>query len=294
MVVFDKHMDVFDFLCYTYMGGVNMLDATFFEKHAEIFSGDIGMYYCGKRIGTKNHVYGPEIRSHFLIVLVEKGTAVLYRDKSNILFKEKDIFVMFPGERIYYRAQTDWTIKWIGVSGNQVEDIFNMIGVTREKPIFTPKNFEEIQNVMSQLYDTKYDSSLFSKCKVQSLVYSFFSLLHEGCGEKNSVDPVESALRIIKYNYNNNLNIKAIADSLFLDSAYFSRLFKTKVGASPKQYILNLRMEKAKELLISSEHPIKEISITVGFNDAMYFSKLFYKTQGTTPSNYRELYGKKD
>ena len=50
-----------------------MYDNTMFEKHTEIFKGDIGMYYCGKRIGTKNHVYGPEIRSHFLFVLVEKG-----------------------------------------------------------------------------------------------------------------------------------------------------------------------------------------------------------------------------
>ena len=54
-----------------------MADETLFEKHTEIFNGDMGMYYCGKRTGTKNHVYGPEIRSHFLIVLVEKGSAVL-------------------------------------------------------------------------------------------------------------------------------------------------------------------------------------------------------------------------
>jgi len=271
-----------------------MSDTTLFEKHTEIFNGDIGMYYCGKRIGTKNHIYGPEIRSHFLIVLVEKGNAVLYRDENEILFKDKDMLVMFPGEKIFYKAQTDWTIKWIGVSGNQVEDIFKTIGVTRENPIFTPKNFEEISNTMSQLYDTKYDSSMFSKYKVQSLVYSFFSIMLEGKSEKNSVDPIDSALRIIKYNYNNDLNIKAIADGLFLDNAYFSRLFKSKVGMPPKKFILQTRMEKAKELLENTNHCIKEISITVGFNDPLYFTRMFYKTEGITPSKYRKTHNKQN
>ena len=269
-----------------------MPDNTMFEKHTEIFNGDIGMYYCGKRIGTKNHVYGPEIRSHFLIVLVEKGTAVLYRNEKEFLFKERDILVMFPGERIFYKAQTDWTIQWIGVYGNQVKDIFQTIGVTREKPIFTPEKYEQISSIMSQLYDTKCDSSMFSKYKVQSLVYSFFSfLLEEGC-KKTPVDPVDSALRIIKYNYNNNLNVKSIADSLFLDNAYFSRLFKNKVGISPKKFILQTRIEKAKELLRNTDHNIKEISITIGFNDPLYFSKMFYQTEGITPSKYRKTHNK--
>lgn len=120
------------------------------------------MYYCGKRIGTKNHVYGPEIRSHFLIALVEKGTAVLYRNEKEFLFKERDILVMFPGERIFYKAQTDWTIQWIGVGGNQVENIFQTIGVTREKPIFTPEKYEEI-SITIGFNDPLYFSKIFYK-----------------------------------------------------------------------------------------------------------------------------------
>ena len=267
-----------------------MTDNTLFEKHIELFNGDIGMYYCGKRLGTKNHVYGPEVRSHFLIVFVENGTAVLCRDEKEITFKDKDILVMFPGERIFYKAQTDWTIKWIGVSGSQVENIFNMLGVKREKPIFTPKNHEEISSIMSQLYDIKYDSSMFTKYKIQSLVYSFFSLLLADKSVKTSSDPVKSALRIIKYNYNNDLNIKAMADDLFLDSAYFSRLFKSKVGISPKKFILQTHIEKSKELLRNTDRHIKEIAITIGYHDPLYFSKIFYKTEGMTPSKYREMH----
>lgn len=269
-----------------------MPDTTLFEKHTEIFIGDIGMYYCGKRIGTKNHIYGPEIRSHFLIVLVEKGNAVLYGNgnRNKILFKDKDMLVMFPGEKIFYKAQTDWSIKWIGISGNLAYDLFKMIGVTKEKPIFTPKNYEELSNIMTELYDIEYGNSMSVKCKIQSLIYSFFSVLLAEKDEKIFSDPINSALRIIEYNYNNDLNIKAIADSLFLDSAYFSRLFKIKMGTSPKKYILQTRIKKAKELLRDTNYHIKEISVTIGFKDPLYFSKIFYKAEGITPSKYRELY----
>lgn len=269
-----------------------MYDSTLFEKYTEIFNGDIGMYYCGKRAGTKNHIYGPEIRPHFLIVLVEKGTAVLYRNEKEILFKDKDILVMFPGERIFYKAQTDWYIKWIGVSGSQVEGIFQTIDVTRENPIFAPEKYEEVLSIMSQLCDLKYDSSMFVQYKIQSLIYSFFSLLLAQKNEKALSDPIDSALRIIKYNYNNDLNIKAVADSLFLDSAYFSRLFKSKMGISPKKYILQTRMEKAKEMLRNTNRHIKEISVTTGFNDPLYFSKMFCKIEGITPSEYRKRHNK--
>lgn len=269
-----------------------MYDSTLFEKHTEIFSSDIGMYYCGKRINTKNHVYGPEIRSHFLIVLVKSGTAVLYRNDKKFTFKTNDMLFMFPGEKIHYEAKTDWSINWIGITGNSLESLFEMIGITRRNPIFTPKNSTELATIMSKLYDLEYDNSMLVKYKMQSLLYEFISLLLKNQKEKTTSSPVDSALQIIKYNFNNDLNINDIAKSLFLDHAYFSRLFKEKVGMSPKKYIFKLRMEKAKELLESTDYRIKEISITAGFGDPLYFSRIFYKSEGITPTEYRKKYKK--
>ena len=71
---------------------------------------DIGMYYCGKRINTKNHIYGPEIRSHYLFVLVDKGKAVMLSHK-RLSFGKHDLLVMFPNEKIHYKrngALTGW------------------------------------------------------------------------------------------------------------------------------------------------------------------------------------------
>ena len=99
-----------------------MNDPTLFERHSDAFISDIGLYYSGKRVSTKNHVYGPEIRSHYLLVYVEKGNAVLYRKRKSLSFGEGQMLVMFPGEKVFYKAQTEWTIRWIGISGKQIDN----------------------------------------------------------------------------------------------------------------------------------------------------------------------------
>ena len=267
-----------------------MPDVTLFERHAEIFNSDIGLYYCGQRIRSKGHVYGPQIRSHFLLVLVEKGNAVLCGEQGETEFGDRDMLVMFPDEKVFYKTRTDWTIKWIGVSGTGLHGVFAKLGVTREKPVFKPENYDSLSQIMSDIYQASAASSLSAKYKIQSLLCEFFATLLSETDKKENSDHVTSAIEIIRYNYNNELNIKNLADSLFLDSAYFSRLFKSRVGMSPKQYIQHVRLQKAKELLEKTDYSVKEIAITVGFADPLYFSKQFSKAENMTPTEFRKLH----
>ena len=265
------------------------MDKIVYEKHTDTFCGNIGMYYCGKIINDENHSYGPEIRHHYLLVLVENGEAVLYIKNRKIPFSKGDVLVMFPGERIHYKANGDWSIKWLGVNGSYADKVFDIIKVTPYHPVFTPKEYKRLSDVASYIYDLKYDNSDYIKCKTQSLLYEFFSLLLAENNTQTSSDAVDGAINIIKYNFNYKLNIKKIANAYFLDSAYFSRLFKKETGLSPKKYILNLRIEKAKDLLTSTNYSVKEISTTVGYADSLYFSKTFLKETGFSPTQYRKI-----
>ena len=85
------------------------MDDTLYEKYADAAETDLGLYYCGCRDRTPNHVYGPEIRTHFLLVLVESGEAVLDAPGGSIPFGAGQMLTMFPGERIAYRAETPWS-----------------------------------------------------------------------------------------------------------------------------------------------------------------------------------------
>lgn len=264
-----------------------MNDETLFEKYAASYSDKIGIYYCGKRVRTQNHTYGPEIRTHFLIVLVEKGRAVLHHGGKNTEFGEGDMLVMFPDEKIFYTAKSEWSIKWIGISGEKIEETFNKLKITRKSPIFRPANYYKLSKIFSMLYDLDYNSSFQAKFKAQSLLYDFFAELFSEKSIKYT-DIAASAARIMRYNYSSALTVKEIADKFFLDAAYFSRLFKKEMGITPKKYILQLRIKRAAELLENTNYKINEISNTVGFEDPLYFSALFSKEMGTAPTQYRK------
>lgn len=270
------------------------MDKTLSEKIIYLHQqNDIGIYYCGKRENTKNHIYGPEIRNHYLFVLVKKGNAVLYSN-NNLVFGDHDMLVMFPGSRVHYRALTDWSISWIGLCGQTVDDMISQLGISRNKPIEHINLYDEISQIFSEIYDSSSKPSSFENdLEITNLLYKFFKYLFLNRNINRSIDPVETAVKIMDLNYNAALSVEDISKKLSINSVYFSRVFKSRIGISPKGYIINKRIERAKYLLENTNAPINEISNSVGYEDSLYFSRIFKKSVGISPGTYRKQFVKK-
>ena len=112
-------------------------------------SRELNMYYCGKRILSPNHSYGPEIRRHFLLVYIKEGQATLLSHKGKPRLCAGELLVMFPNEEIHYVVDKDtaWTISWVGLYGDMVSDLLHSAGITPETPI---KNVKNIRHSISQ------------------------------------------------------------------------------------------------------------------------------------------------
>ena len=176
-----------------------MTDKTMDERLTELYSkGDIGMYYCGKRVDTENHVYGPEIRNHYLFVLVNKGQAVMYQDKE-IFFGEHDLLVMLPNERIHYKAMEAWSISWLGLYGQAVDKFIKTIGITPDNPIIHISLYNELYNIIEKIYDISKDLSLSSRLSATGLIYEFFSVLSQNFNiDKENIDIIKNAIKRYK------------------------------------------------------------------------------------------------
>lgn len=258
------------------------------ERLTELhFKSDVGMYYCGKRYETPNHTYGPEIRTHYLFVLVNKGSAVLY-GKNEINFGEHDLLIMLPNEKIQYKALEPWTISWLGLYGETIDKFIKILGVTPENPIIHISLYNELNSIVEKIYTLSKELTLSSKVSITSLIYEFFSVLVQNSVNIKRNDPIKSALKIIDYNYSSQISVEQIAESLTLNTAYFSRIFTKQVGISPKQYLLNKKIERAKELLKMTDASIGEIANSVGYEDQLYFSRIFKKHVGISPNEYRK------
>ncbi|WP_409341814.1 response regulator [Paenibacillus sp. MBLB4367] len=91
--------------------------------------------------------------------------------------------------------------------------------------------------------------------------------------------------------FHEDLPLQSMADRMNVSESYFSRLFKKHVGVSFLEYITNLRVQAAKELLADPRFKMYEIAERVGYQDARYFSQIFRKSTGETPSEYRKRLG---
>lgn len=98
---------------------------------------------------------------------------------------------------------------------------------------------------------------------------------------------IKEALRYIKENFNQNINLETVASYVHLNPQYFSRYFKNKTGTNFIEYLALLRINKAKDMLINTNKSITEICLSVGYVDSSYFSKVFIKHVGITPFKFR-------
>ena len=103
-------------------------------------------------------------------------------------------------------------------------------------------------------------------------------------------ESIISARQFIDAHYAEALSLETVAEAIHLSATYFSTLFKKEAGESFVDYLTRVRMEKAKELLRTTNDPISAIAEQVGIPDSKYFSKLFMKTIRIKPSAYRKLY----
>lgn len=99
---------------------------------------------------------------------------------------------------------------------------------------------------------------------------------------------VQEIKKFIQQNYGRNLTLEEIAESVYLSPSYASRLFKKVQGQSVMEFLTQVRIEAAKHLLINPQYLIDEIAVNIGYVDASYFTKVFKKHEGMTPTQYRK------
>lgn len=102
---------------------------------------------------------------------------------------------------------------------------------------------------------------------------------------------VEKIMDYFEEHYAQKISLDRIAGNMYLSPFYISKIFKAETGNTPINYLIDIRMEKAKKLLEESPQlSVQEVSVRVGYEDAYHFSKLFKKKFGTTPSAVRKMH----
>lgn len=130
------------------------------------------------------------------------------------------------------------------------------------------------------------DYEEFGTC-VDSLRISLFERAVSGAEEKEQSKTILQLTRYLQEHLAEELGLQILADAFHLSAPYISQLFKSEIGVNFLSYLTNIRMERAKKLLVSTDLPIAEVSQKAGYPDYRVFAKAFKKAEGVTPSQYR-------
>ncbi|CAG7649307.1 helix-turn-helix domain-containing protein [Paenibacillus allorhizosphaerae] len=120
-------------------------------------------------------------------------------------------------------------------------------------------------------------------------IQRLFDALDAMQDNKSNHHYISKAMDYIEQNYMRSISISDIAGHLGLSSSYLSRFFKAETGKSPLEHLTEFRIAKSKELLMSNEYTLQQISEQIGYPDVNSFIRYFKKYEGTTPGKYRSM-----
>ena len=153
----------------------------------------------------------------------------------------------------------------------------------------------KIRQQALQLLKQQAKPDALSKFQSQVLFMDLIgNILQEARNDRyeSKMEGIRDALEYIHQHYTEELFVSELAQKLGMERRRFSHLFERMTGLTPIQYLTEYRIGQAKELLRASSSPIVKIAEQVGYPDSFYFSRVFKKRVGMSPSNYRKIHGK--
>lgn len=123
-------------------------------------------------------------------------------------------------------------------------------------------------------------------CQLLREIYSDYACKRQE--NYKDMDYINKAIDYMRSYYSSNATIQDISNAVYLSSNHFMRLFKEQTGLTPHEYLINIRLEKAKEMLSNHEYFIEDVARLCGFVNPGHFSTLFKRSTGITPTEYRK------
>jgi len=212
---------------------------------------------------------------------------------SKTRLKPGDMFLLFPGEWHTYYPNGGWKSHWIGFKGKNIDDRVKAGFLGPEKPIYHVGYSAVIEMLYKHAYEAALIEAAYSQQLMAGLVNHLIGMMYslerniEFGKNQPQVDMINRARLRIRESLESELTIQQIAEELGVSYSNFRKLFKEYTGLSPATYQQDLRLQRAKELLSTTDYSIKEIAYRLNFESPDYFSAKFKAKIGCKPSDIK-------
>lgn len=269
-----------------------MLD--FKDKTHPLFVGSCGMYHLFTRPRLPTH--RPRGRVDYQLLYIASGKGHFYFDGAEEIVPAGNMVLYRPKEeqRYYYYGTDHTEVYWVHFTGYNVKNILRKYGITDDMriiPTGTSLNYKWLfQQMIQELKLGKEDYEELLVNYLQQLLISIHRIIESKPRMKSPylINEMDNAVRYFHENYNKPIRIENYAASQHMSVSWFIRNFKEYTDFTPAQYILSLRISNAQTLLENTSYNITEIADIVGYSNPLYFSRIFKKQCGMSPSEFRK------
>ena len=257
---------------------------------------DLKIYYCGTEECDGGNCWGPALKDHYKLHYIHSGKGLLRVGEKTYQLSAGQCFLICPDVITYFEADTDepWTYYWVAFNGVNAKSYLSRAQLSLENPTITCHKDEEILKCSEDMFQGSQKSHS-GDLRLLSSLYLFFSILldereNENIKKSNFHNNyyISKSIEWLEANYSRNISVAEISQYIGLNRKYFSKIFKDEVGMSPQNFLIQLRFDRACELMKNQELSIGQISRSVGYEDQLLFSKVFKKFKGQSPISYRK------
>lgn len=206
------------------------------------------------------------------------------------------MFLLFPGEWHTYCPDptTGWKQYWIGFKGINIDVRVKNGFLKKEDPIFHVGINNDIISLYQQAINTAMDENAHFQLMLAGIANHLLGMMY--CLDRNRhlnknralVEQINKAQVWMQEDLEEPLTIQEIAHKLGMSYSLFRKSFKDYAGLSPAKYLQDIRLQRARELLRTTDLSVKEIAYRLHFETPDYFSAQFRKKVGVSPSQFRE------
>ncbi|HEX2946836.1 MAG TPA: AraC family transcriptional regulator [Clostridia bacterium] len=264
------------------------------------------IYFTFRRKFDETHETKVHCHDFISMVYIVSGACSYWINDVQYRVNKGDMLVFNPGVNHgkTVKPGEEITELHLGFDNIQVEGLTkNKLISTESCPVVNLQEYEqEFLKCCSDIYAEQENDSpgceLMLKIQVMRLIVLFLKstrsnpvpsknpLVSFDSNEKSVI--VSTLITFLNENYTKPVSLDTISKSIYLSPTYISKVFKEETGETPINYLIKLRLSKARELLLEGGHSIKSVARSVGYEDVYYFSKLFKKYNSVSPSSLRK------
>ena len=237
---------------------------------------------------------GRVLREYQLLYITKGQGSFASDDTPDRQVGKGHLIVLFPGQWHTYKPDTatGWNEYYIGFEGTMADQLVRNSFLTKDNQVLDIGLNEELAMLFSRALEVAEEDKTASQQYLAGIVLHMIGLVlsvsRNNVIEKDNVsEKMEQAKIIMNENLCREIDPEQLAARLNLSYSWFRKAFKDYTGYAPAKYFQELKMRKAKQLLVGSTHSVKEICFMLGYTSTEHFSNLFKKHAGITPLKYR-------